>query len=185
MKSKNKEENVHMKTVVIYSSQTGFTRRYAEWIAEAAGADCLELSDAKKKDFSAYEAIIFGSWACAGGISKIRWFKERIDGWEGKKLIAFCVGGSPMENPDVEAALNRNFSEPERKKVKVFYCPGGFCYEKMSTISKLMMKMFLKTLKAKKEKTQDEEAMIKMISSSYDISDKKYIEPILNCLRNC
>lgn len=90
-----------------------------------------------------------------------------------------------MENPDVEAALNRNFSEPERKKVKVFYCPGGFCYEKMSTISKLMMKMFLKTLKAKNEKTQDEEAMIKMISSSYDISDKKYIEPILNFLRNC
>lgn len=174
-----------MKTVVIYNSQTGFTRRYAEWIAEAARADCLELSDAKKKDFSAYEAIIFGSWACAGGISKIRWFKERIDGWEGKKLIAFCVGGSPMENPDVEAALNRNFSEPERKKVQVFYCPGGFCYEKMSTISKLMMKMFLKTLKAKKEKTQDEEAMIKMISSSYDISDKKYIEPILNFLRNC
>lgn len=35
-----------MKTVVIYNSQTGFTKRYAAWIAEAAGADCLELSDA-------------------------------------------------------------------------------------------------------------------------------------------
>ena len=29
-----------MKTIVIYNSQTGFTKRYAEWIAEAAGADC-------------------------------------------------------------------------------------------------------------------------------------------------
>ncbi len=38
-----------MKTIVIYNSQTGFTKRYAEWIAEAAGADCLELSAAKKK----------------------------------------------------------------------------------------------------------------------------------------
>jgi len=38
-----------MKTIVIYNSQTGFTRRYAQWIAEAAGADCLELSAAKKK----------------------------------------------------------------------------------------------------------------------------------------
>ena len=36
-----------MKTVVIYNSQTGFTRRYAQWIAEAAGAGCLELSDRK------------------------------------------------------------------------------------------------------------------------------------------
>ena len=30
-----------MKTIVIYTSQTGFTKRYAEWIAEAAEADCL------------------------------------------------------------------------------------------------------------------------------------------------
>ena len=34
-----------MKTVVIYTSQTGFTKRYAEWIAEAAGADCMELTE--------------------------------------------------------------------------------------------------------------------------------------------
>ena len=45
-----------------------------------------------------------------------------------------------------------------------------------------MMKMFIKALKAKKDKTEDDEMMIKMISSSYDISDKKYIEPILDCL---
>ena len=51
-----------MKTIVIYNSQTGFTKRYAEWIAEATGADCVELSAAKKKDLAAYEAIIFGGW---------------------------------------------------------------------------------------------------------------------------
>ena len=50
---------------------------------------------------------------------------------------------------------------------------------KMSGKSKLMMKMFVKMLKAKKNKTEDEEIMIKMISDSYDISDKKYIEPIV------
>lgn len=30
--------------------------------------------------------------------------------------------------------------------------------------------------------TEADEEMIKMISSSYDISDKKYIEPILKCM---
>lgn len=172
-----------MKIVVIYNSQTGFTKRYAEWIAEATGADCLELSVAKKKDLTAYEAIIFGGWACAGSISKISWFKGNIDKWADKKLIAFCVGGSPIDNPEIEVALNQNFNESERKRVKTFYCPGGFNYEKMSTPSKLMMKMFVKTLKAKKDKTEAEQVMVKMISSSYDISDKKYIEPILQCLR--
>ena len=174
-----------MKTIVIYNSQTGFTKRYAEWIAEAAGADCLELSIAKKKDLTAYEAIIFGSWACAGSISKISWFKGNINKWTDKKLIAFCVGGSPIDNPEIEPGLNRIFNESERNKVKIFYCPGGFNYEKMSAPSKLMMKMFIKALKAKKDKTEEEQIMLKMMSSSYDISDKKYIEPILQYLKVC
>lgn len=172
-----------MKTVVIYNSQTGFTRRYAQWIAEAAGADCLELSDAKKIDLAAYEAIIFGGWACAGSISKISWFKKNMDQWADKKLVVFCVGGSPIDNPEIDTALKRSFNESEQEKVKVFYCPGGFNYEKMSMPSKLMMKMFVKTLKAKKDQTEEEQMMVKMISSSYDISDKKYIEPILQYLK--
>ena len=130
-----------------------------------------------------YEAIIFGGWACAGSISKISWFKGNMDKWADKKLIAFCVGGSPIDNPEIDIALKRNFNESEQKKVKTFYCPGGFNYENMSTPSKLMMKMFIKTLKAKKDKTEAEEIMVKMISSSYDISDKKYIEPILQYLK--
>ncbi len=173
-----------MKTIVIYNSQTGFTKRYAQWIAEATGADCLELSIAKKKDLTRYEAIIFGGWACAGSISKISWFKSNMDKWTDKKLIAFCVGGSPIDNPEIEPALKKNFKESELKKVNIFYCPGGFNYEKMSTPSKLMMKMFVKTLKAKRDKTEAELEMIKNISVSYDISDKKYIEPILECLKN-
>lgn len=171
-----------MKTAVIYHSQTGFTKRYAQWIAEAANADCFELSEARKKNLTAYEAIVFGSWACAGGISKLGWFKKNIKNWPDKKLIVFCVGGSPIDNPDIEPTLAQNFKGGDAKRVNVFYCPGGFNYEKMSAPSKLMMKMFVKTLKAKKDKTEAEEVMIKMISSSYDISDKKYIAPILECL---
>ena len=172
-----------MKTIVIYNSQTGFTKRYAEWIAEATKADCFELSAAKKKDLTAYETIIFGGWACAGSISKISWFKRNIDKWADKKLIAFCVGGSPIDNPEIEQALKQMFIESASKKVSVFYCPGGFNYDKMSASSKLMMKMFIKMLKAKKDKTEAEQEMVKMISQSYDISDKKYIQPILECLK--
>ncbi len=171
-----------MKTVVIYNSQTGFTKRYAEWIADAAGAECFELAEAKKKSMDEYDAILFGGWACAGGIRGLRWFKSNMDKWSDKKLIVFCVGGSPIENPEIENALRQNFNENEWRKVNAFYCPGGFHYEKMSSSSKLMMKLFLTALKAKKDKKEEDEIMIKMISSSYDISDRKYIEPILECL---
>lgn len=171
-----------MKTLVVYTSQTGFTKRYAEWLADAAGADCLELAQAKARDLSGYDAIIFGGWVCAGSISKIDWFKRNIDRWPGKKLAVFCVGGSPIDSPDIAPFLERNFTPVERTRLKAFYCPGGFNYEKMPAPSKLMMKRFYAALKAKKDKTEAEEAMAEMISKSYDISDKKHIEPILKYL---
>ena len=37
-----------MKSIVIYSSQTGFTKKYAEWISEESGAECVEFKKAKK-----------------------------------------------------------------------------------------------------------------------------------------
>lgn len=171
-----------MKTIVIYNSQTGFTKRYAEWIAEAAGAECADLKTAEKQELSAYDAIVFGSWACAGGVSKLSWFKNAVRRLEGKKLIAYCVGASPMESPEVEKSLEKNFKAPGFEGVSAFYCPGGLNYEIMPAPSKFAMNMLIKVLSAKKEKTDEDREMIKMISSSYDISDKKYIEPILEAL---
>lgn len=172
-----------MKTAVIYHSQTGFTKRYAQWTAEAVKADCFELSEAREKDLSGYEAVVFGSWVCAGSLSKFGWFKSNMDKRKDKKLAVFCVGASPADNPEVQDFLKQNFGGPEFAGVRVFYCPGGFCYEKMGMKSKLMMKVFMKALKAKKEKTEAEKEMVRWISSSYDISDRKYIEPVLEYLK--
>ncbi len=173
-----------MKTAVIYNSQTGFTKKYAEWISKAVGADCFELGTAKRHNFDRYDTIVFGGWACAGKIHKISWFKSNMDKWSGKMLIVFCTGGSPAETPEIKTFFSNNFSEAEQKIVHAFYCPGGFCYEKMPAGSKLMMKMFQKIVGAKKDKTVADIEMLKMISHSYDISDKKYIEPIIELLHN-
>ena len=75
-------------------------------------------------------------------------------------------------------------TEEELKAIRWFYCPGGLNYEKMSVTSKTMMKMFVKSLDSKKDKTEDDVNQIIMMSSSYDISDIKYIEPILDYINN-
>lgn len=168
-----------MKTVVIYCSDTGFTKRYAEWIAAATKADLFSLSETKKVDWNGYDAIVFGSWACAGGIRKLKWFQSHLKQWNGKRVIAFCVGASPYDSEEIAAALRQNFPPKDFANVDVFYCPGGLNYKKMPLRSKVMMKMFVAMLK--KQKNRDEE-MIRIVSSSYDISDKKYIEPICKLL---
>ena len=39
-----------MRTLIIYTSQTGFTKKYAEWMAERMDGDLLELKEAQKKE---------------------------------------------------------------------------------------------------------------------------------------
>ena len=170
-----------MKTIVIYNSKTGFTKRYAEWISEALSCECAELKEASKKNLAEYDAVVFGGWCMAGEVTKLAWFKNQVPALAaaGKKLIVFVVGGSPAESPDIPVAMGKIFSGEVWNSVKSFYCPGGFNYEKMSLPSKLAMKMFVKTILAKKDITEDEKKMAEMMSHSYDISDKKYIEPIL------
>lgn len=173
-----------MKTAVIYNSQTGFTKRYAHWIAKSLDADCVPLAAAKHKNLDIYGTIIFGSWACAGGIRSLSWFKRHMNKWADKKLIIFCVGACPIDSPEAALALRQNFENPRFQRIKAFYCPGGLNYKKMPAASKFLIRMFRHALKVKKSKTKTEEEMLKTISSSYDISDKKYIQPIIEFARH-
>ena len=175
-----------MKTLIIYTSQTGFTERYARWCAEKTDGDILELKEAQKKDdsfFDKYGAIAYGGWAMAGKTVKVKWFLDKAGSWKNKRLAVFCVGGSPNDNPDVDTALHNMLTDEQRGYIRAFYCQGGFDYDKMNAPSKLAMKVFVSALKAKKkDPSEDEKKMIEMISQSYDISDKKYAEPIAEYL---
>ena len=111
-----------MKKIVIYTSQTGFTKRYAEWISEESGAECVEFKQAKKIKLSDYDAIIFGGWCMAGGVTKLGWFKNQIEelSSESKKIMVYMVGASPAESPDIPLAMERNFSVQNGKALRPF-----------------------------------------------------------------
>lgn len=170
-----------MKSIVIYNSKTGFTKRYAEWIGQAAACECVELKQAGKINLMEYDAVVFGGWFMAGKVTRLDWFKKKMPALAsgGKKLLVYAVGATPAESPDISVAMRKNFSDNEWGKVKVFYCPGGLNYDKMNFASKLVMKMLSKALSSKKDATEAEKEQAKMVLSSYDLSDKKYIEPLL------
>ena len=118
----------------------------------------------------------------AGSLVKAKWFLEKADNWKEKRLAMFCVGGSPNDNPDVEIFIQNALTEDQKKYIKMFYCQGGFNYEKMKPASKIAMKMFVSALKNKKNPTEKEKIMAEKMSSSYDISDIKYLDPIVSYL---
>lgn len=166
-----------MKTIVIYNSQTGFTKQYAQWIAQELQCDSVSLQRINEIALSEFDTIIFGSWCHAGRIKKLNWVFEELKKNAKKNYVVFAVGASPMDSPDVEKTMEQNI--PKNSIVKGFYFQGGLNYEKMNLSSRAMMKLFASMLKKKKDATESEKKMAEMVSRSYDISDKRFIVPLL------
>ena len=171
-----------MKTLIVYTSQTGYTKMYAEKLAERLQADCFTVEELKKKDdafFGTYDAIVYGGWAMAGKVVKSEWLLGKAPSWKDKKLAIFCVGATPVDSPLVEQAMAKVVPDELKSYVGVFYCPGGLNYDKMKLPSKMMMKAYASMLAKKKDQTEDDKKMAEMIAQSYDISDVKYLDPIV------
>ena len=166
-----------MKTIVIYNSQTGFTKQYAQWIAQELQCDSISLQRINEIALSEFDTIIFGSWCHAGRIKKLNRVFDELKKGANKYYIVFAVGASPMNSPDVEKTMEQNI--PKNSIVKGFYFQGGLNYEKMNLSSRAMMKLFSSMLKKKKDATESEKKMAEMVSRSYDISDKRFIVPLL------
>lgn len=172
-----------MKGLIIYSSTTGFTEKYAKWLAEKLQADLLTINEATKKPdtfFEVYEALVYGGWALAGKIHKSKWFLDRLEHWKGKRLALFCVGASPSENvEEVREALSQVLTPKQAQYAKVFYCPGGLNYERMPITYRMAMRTFAFVMK---RKHPEDTKMHRILSTSYDNSDPVHLDPIVEYL---
>ncbi len=169
-----------MKLLVIYKSQTGFTKRYAEGLAERLRGQALPLEEAKQKEmtfFDSFDGLVYGGWLMAGKVRGADWFTRQILSWKEKKLALFMVGASPEKSEELQAVLANVLNEEEKQYAKAFYCPGGLNYEKMSLPSKLVMRIFTMIMKRKNTEAGE------LLSKSYDISDPKYLDPIVQYLQ--
>ncbi|WP_459129932.1 flavodoxin domain-containing protein [Guggenheimella bovis] len=171
-----------MKTLIIYKSETGFTEKYAHWLGERVQGEVMKFNDAKRKDdafFQGFDRIVYAGWAMAGSISGSDWFKKKLSVLKGKRLALLCVGAAPGDTEETREALEKMLTSEERKLAEVFYVQGGLNYERMPLHLKLAMRAFTAMMKKKKP---EETEMIQMLSSSYDCSDPKYLEPLIEYL---
>lgn len=168
-----------MKTIIFYCSKTGFTERYAKWLAEEL--DCSAVAaGAKTPETMSYDIVIFASWFHVGTIRKLDWFKKLP--LEGKQKIVLATGAVPMGSPMIEEAMTANFKD-DRKEYRTFYAAGGLNYEKMGWMDRLMMKAFVKMVRSKKEKSKAEEQMEQAIGHSYDLTRREYLKPLVDYWR--
>ncbi|MBX9034015.1 flavodoxin domain-containing protein [Gordonibacter massiliensis (ex Traore et al. 2017)] len=173
-----------MNAVVAYSSQTGFTKRYAEWIAEDLGCEAVSIDDEKRFDAGAFDVVVFGGWFHAASLVGGKWLRRAREEHPHAKFVAFAVGATPAEWADmVDEAMGREFPSPEFDGMPRFYLRGGFAYERLSMPNKLAMKLFFK-MQEKQAATDPRAAeMLEGMRGGFDATDRAAVAPVVACAR--
>lgn len=172
------------KILVIYKSVTGFTKEYAEMIAQEIDCTLIEFKKVTADIMSNFNTVIFGGRMYAGTIDGLKSARKLFEQSKASQFIIYATGAIPNEAKDtIDEMWSNNLSSRELLEIPHFYMQGGLRYEKMPFLDKMMMKTFGFMMKKKKDKNEYEKQVEKAIASSYDISSKKYITPLLDTLK--
>ncbi len=172
------------KVIVIYKSSTGFTKKYAEMVAEELSCAIVDYRTVTQALLSEYDTVIFGTRAHAGMIDGYQKVKKMFGQSTAGRLILFVTGAMPNAETDVvEGFWHQNLTSEELSEIPYFYMQAGLCYEKMCLTDRLMMKVASGMMKRKKDKSPQDLAMEQAIKGSYDISSRHYIEPLVSYIR--
>ena len=176
--------NKMSKIAVVYRSKSGFTEKYAKWIAEAVNADLLKGEETKIEDLLKYDTIVYGGGLYAVGINGVKRITNNLEKLKDKKIIVFGLGASPVRPEIYEEVKNKNFTKEQQERIGFFLLRGGFDQSKLKPVDRILMQLMKFSLKRKKNLTPDEQGMLNAYSHPVDFTNEKSVEAIIARIDN-
>ena len=168
------------KGIILYQSKYGATKKYAEWLVEKTGYDCVETKCVKGVELQKYDVIVLGGGVYASGIAGLHFLKKNINSILDKKVAVFAVGASPYDEKAIMQIREIHFKD-ELRKVPLFYCRGAWDEERMSFRDRTLCKMLQKAVAKQNPEEYEpwQKALMCAVGQKCDWTNKKYLEPIL------
>jgi menaquinone-dependent protoporphyrinogen IX oxidase len=171
-----------MKTLVVYKSKSGYTQKYAQWIAEELSADILESSKASVRNMKEYDTVIYGGGVYANSISGVKLITRNLKQLKDKNIVVFATGLTSPEDKGVNEITNKNFTPEQLKHIRFFYLRGGFDFNKLGFLYKTVMKQFTK-MNSKKEQNEDEKALADACQNPVDYTNRDNIRALVEYVK--
>jgi len=171
------------KYIVVYDSLSGFTRQYAQWIAQDLDSECVSIDDINRQLLKEYQCVIIGGHVRYENLSHRRHIARLIEGHD--NVVLFVVGASPTTDRIAVGFLMRRIykSMPQFRFVPHFYFQGGLNYDLILKSERYILRFFtgylrllvkMNILKAPKVK----EALERM-SGNFDLTNRARIEVLI------
>lgn len=168
------------KILVFYKSNTGFTERYARWIADDLGADVMPLDEVSSATLEAYDLLVFGGPLFASRIAGL----NKVQTWMGKlskkTWVVFATGATPSDKTFVKSIEQINFPPNVQKPARFYYFLSGINFEKMGWFNRLLIRIFGRM---SQKRVKGASASASSQFRSVDLADKVYIEPLIRYIQ--
>lgn len=179
------------KTVVIYESKYGSTKRYAEWIAQKLNCPLFEQKKFHPGDFSRYEIILYGGGLYAGNINGLKRFassllSQNLSKPLDKKIVLFTCGLAAPDDPDnissIKASISKVFPAEWMAQIRLFPFRGAIDYSRLSLLHRLMMSMMNKMLLKKEasDRSAGDLEFLECYGKTADFTDPCSISPLVD-----
>lgn len=140
---------VFLKTLIIYSSKTGITKKCAALLAANIGADSCDLFEISGNipEISDYECVVVGSYVRMGVIDKkisayLQKHKDELFETKFGLFICSCLADK------VDEAITKNFSEEFLNRAAIIDWFGGeLPKEKLKAMDKIIVNSIIKIAK--------------------------------------
>ncbi len=175
-----------MKAIVLYRSISGFTEKYARWIAEELGADLFDRRTAQPKVLSGYDTVIYCGSLHQGGINGIDIVTRNLGLLADSRVIVLVTGGSTARPGLAEEILAANFTEEQRPRIRLFYLRGGFDFGKLDLQNRALMALRIAQLRKKRAEdlSSDDRDLLAARAVPADATRREAIQPILEYARS-
>ena len=174
-----------MNTLIVYGSQYGTTKRYAEKFAEMTHFPVISYE--KAKTLTDYEQIIYFGGLYAGGVKGLKNTVKKLS--PNTKLIIVTVGLADVSDEEnvknIRNSVKKQVPEHLLKAASVFHLRGGIDYSKLNFMHKTMMGMLYRSLASKpvESLTHEEKALIETYDKKVDFVDYDSLRQIVEATR--
>ncbi len=162
-----------MKSVVVYKSKYGSTKKYAEYISEKIGCECFEAKKVKADDLLCYDNIIYGGGLYAEVINGLGLITKNIKKFSDKKIAVFTTAITPLDCRayyDGEV-LEKNFKDGVPENIRLFNFMGKMKLDELSAVHRAALKTLKKIMMAKKNPTDMEKLLIELCDADDDFTN--------------
>lgn len=161
---------------IVYSSNSGFTARYAKLLSEATGLPAVDVRRIRRK-LRRGDDIVFLGWVMAGIVDNYM----KMYGLYNVRVLC-PVGLMPAGEQVMQTLHDRNMIPDE---VALYYLRGGFDMRKIRGFKKIMAKSFRISMEMDYEDNETPESgeMYRLMRDGADFVDAAALAPVIEKIR--